>query len=82
MESIYEAGLVIGDLKRAIMNINDFYTGYDPLYTWWMPKVYKDLDDALSGYATAFKEKNNRFAAPIRAASSDIPQAARRSFVS
>ena len=64
MASIYEAGLVISDLKRAITNINDFYTGYDPLYTWWMPKVYKDLDDALSGYATAFKDKNNRFAAP------------------
>ena len=64
MASIYEAGLVIGDLKRAITNINDFYTGYDPLYTWWMPKVYKDLDDALSSYATAFNERNNRFAAP------------------
>jgi hypothetical protein len=63
MESIYEAGLVIGDLKRAISNINDFYTGYDPLYTWWMPKVYKELDDALTSYAEAFKSKTNRFAA-------------------
>jgi uncharacterized protein (DUF885 family) len=64
MAAIYEAGLVIGDLQRAITNINDFYTGYDPQYTWWMPKAFKELDDALSGYAAAFKEKNSRFAAP------------------
>jgi uncharacterized protein (DUF885 family) len=63
MESVYEAGLVAGDLRRAIDNINDFYTGYDPMYTWWMPKAFKELDDALSAYATAFKEKNGRFVA-------------------
>jgi hypothetical protein len=59
MPAIYEAGLVVSDLKRAIANINDFYTGYDPQYTWWMPKAYKELDDALSGYAAAFSEKNS-----------------------
>jgi hypothetical protein len=64
MASIYEAGLVVADLKRAIANINDFYSGYDPQYTWWMPKAYKDLDDALNGYAETFKEKSSRFAAP------------------
>jgi uncharacterized protein (DUF885 family) len=63
MESIYEAGLVISDLKRAVSSIYEFYNGYDPLFTWWMPKTYKDLDDALSGYADQFKEKNNSFAA-------------------
>lgn len=52
-----EAGLVITDLKRAISSINEFYNGYDPMYTWWMPKVYKDLDDALTGYGDAFKAK-------------------------
>ncbi len=64
MPSLYEAGLIIGDLKRAIDNINDFYTGYDPQYTWWMPKAYKELDDALGAYAVAYKEKNSRFAGP------------------
>lgn len=64
MPSLYEAGLIVTDLKRAIDNINDFYTGYDPQYTWWIPKAYKELDDALGAYAAAFKEKNSRFAAP------------------
>ena len=62
MESIYEAGLIIGDLQRAVANIYDFYNGYDPLFTWWMPKTYKELDDSLAGYAKQFKEKNNSFA--------------------
>jgi hypothetical protein len=64
MESIYEAGLVIGDLKRAIGSIYEFYNGYDPLFTWWMPKNYKDLDEALSAYAGVFKEKNTSLAVP------------------
>ncbi|HXB09619.1 MAG TPA: DUF885 family protein [Puia sp.] len=62
-EALYEAAQVIADLKRAITSIYDFYNGYDPLFTWWMPKTYKELDDALSAYATAFKEKNSRFVA-------------------
>ena len=63
MESIYAAGLVISDLQRAITNIYEFYNGYDPLFTWWMPGSYKELDSALSGYAGRFREKNSSFAA-------------------
>lgn len=63
MESVFEAGLVISDLKRALSSIYEFYNGYDPLFTWWIPKTYKELDDALTGYADQFKEKNNSFAA-------------------
>ena len=64
MDALYEAGLVVADLQRAITNVYEFYNGYDPLFTWWMPKTYKDLDSALAGYAVQFREKNNRFAAP------------------
>ena len=64
MDALYEAGLVAGDLRRAVTNIYEFYNGYDPLFTWWMPKTYKELDSALTGYAAQFKEKNDRFAAP------------------
>src|SRR6185437_13566168 len=63
MDALYEAGLVIADLRRAITSIYEFYNGYDPLFTWWMPKTYKELDSALANYAGQFKEKNNRFAA-------------------
>ena len=64
MDALYEAGLVIGDLRRAITSVYEFYNGYDPLFTWWMPKTYKELDDALAAYAANFKEKNDKFAAP------------------
>jgi uncharacterized protein (DUF885 family) len=64
MDAIFEAGLAIADLKRAIGSVYDFYNGYDPMFTWWMPKNYKDLDDALSGYASQFKEKNSSLAVP------------------
>jgi len=63
MESIYQAGLVIADLKRSIGTVYNFYNGYDPLFSWWVPKPYKALDDALSSYADGFKDKNSGFAA-------------------
>jgi len=63
MDALYEAARVIADLRRAITDIYDFYNGYDPLFSWWMPRTYKELDSALTGYASQFKEKNDRFVA-------------------
>jgi uncharacterized protein (DUF885 family) len=63
MDAIYEAGLVVGDLKRALSSVYEFYNGYDPLFTWWVPKSFKELDDALTGYASQFKDLNNKFVA-------------------
>jgi len=64
MDQIYQAGLVINDLKRSIASVYNFFNGYDPLFTWWMPKPYKELDDALASYADVFKEKNKAFSPP------------------
>ena len=63
IDALYEAGLIAADLRRAVSDIYEFYNGYDPLFTWWMPKTYKELDSALTGYAAQFKEKNNHFVA-------------------
>jgi hypothetical protein len=63
LDLLYEAGLEVSDLKRAIGSINEFYQGYDPLFTWWVPANYKVLNEALSAYADAFKENSKRFAA-------------------
>lgn len=63
-DALYEAGQVIGDLKRAVASVYEFYNGYDPLFTWWMPKPFKELDDALSAYASEFKDKNKSLAVP------------------
>jgi uncharacterized protein (DUF885 family) len=56
---MYEGGQVIANLKQTLTSINEFYNGYDPMFTWWAPKSYQALDEALTAYATAFKNKAN-----------------------
>jgi uncharacterized protein (DUF885 family) len=62
-ESVYTAGEAIANIKRSLASINDFYNGYDPMYTWWVPKSYQGLDEALTAYASAIKNKSNAVAA-------------------
>ncbi|HLI94440.1 MAG TPA: DUF885 family protein [Puia sp.] len=63
LDLLYEAGLVVSDLRRAIGSIYEFYQGYDPLFTWWVPVNYRLLNDALSGYGDELKAKRTRFVA-------------------
>ena len=44
-------------LQSSLKNEFDFYNGYDPLFTWWVPKTYSDLDSTLGSYATALRGK-------------------------
>lgn len=44
-------------LQRVLQNEFDFYNGYDPLFTWWVPKTYSDLDSTLASYAIAVRNK-------------------------
>ena len=58
LESIYTAGEVLDDLKKSLGSIYDFYNGYDPMFTWWVPKPYQALDESLTGLRTLhFKNK-------------------------
>lgn len=34
----------------------NFYNGYDPLFTWWVPLPYKHLDAALRGYVAFLRD--------------------------
>ncbi len=72
-ESTLEAGEVISDLKKAVTSVFEFYNGYDPMFTWWVPKPYKDLDDALTAYSTAFKGKTITIAATDKSGIVGIP---------
>lgn len=56
---MYEGGELITNLKQTLTSINEFYNGYDPMFTWWVPTSYKALDEALTAYATAFKNKTS-----------------------
>jgi uncharacterized protein (DUF885 family) len=44
-------------LKARLKNYYDFYIGYDPDFTWWAPKPYKNLDSALTLYANLIYSK-------------------------
>ncbi|MEP7144297.1 MAG: DUF885 family protein, partial [Ferruginibacter sp.] len=49
------AAAIIAGLQAAAKNIFNFYNGYDPLFTWWVPDNYRILDSSLTVYAHTFK---------------------------
>lgn len=51
------AKATIGGLQYALKSIYDFYNGYDPMFTWWIPQPYKKTDSLLSVYADSIKAK-------------------------
>lgn len=56
-ESVTTARAVIGNIKQTIQSIFEFYNGYDPLFSWWVPATQKSLDESLTAYAAAWKAK-------------------------
>jgi uncharacterized protein (DUF885 family) len=44
-------------LQGALKNYYNFYNGYDPLFTWWVPKTYTGLDSLLNLYASSLRKK-------------------------
>src|SRR5687767_3290343 len=44
-------------LQGSLKNMFDFYNGYDPMFTWWVPKTYGNVDSLLNIYATILKNK-------------------------
>jgi hypothetical protein len=47
----------VSGLRSRLKSFYDFYIGYDPNFTWWVPKPYKNLDSALNVYATLIYSK-------------------------
>jgi hypothetical protein len=56
------AAAIIGGLQAAAKNVFDFYNAYDPLFTWWVPGTYKNLDSSLAAYSTEFKTTADKMA--------------------
>lgn len=56
-EEIHYALETIELLKKTAKSIVDFYHGYDPLFTWWVPESYHRADSVLDDYAKAFAGK-------------------------
>lgn len=55
--SIYAARVLLKDFRKALKSGFEFYNGYDPLFTWWVPVPYKNLDTALENYSASFDQK-------------------------
>ena len=49
-------------LQGALKNYFNFYNGYDPLFTWWVPRTYTDTDSLLNLYAEDVVQLDARIA--------------------
>ena len=45
-------------LRSTFQSWNGFYSGYDPLFTWWTAEPYKALDKTLGDYAGYLRERS------------------------
>lgn len=44
---------ILESLKLRLSSVYDFYNGYDPMFTWWVPEPYKQLSEQLEKYTEA-----------------------------
>jgi uncharacterized protein (DUF885 family) len=44
-------------IQARLKSTYEFYNGYDPMFTWWVPKPYKTLDSTLIAFAKVIKNK-------------------------
>ena len=44
-------------LEARLKSTFEFYNGYDPLFTWWVPKPFKTLDSTLLAYSKLIRSK-------------------------
>ena len=51
------ASASIRGLQSTLKNYYSFYNGYDPMFTWWVPKTYTVTDSLLNLYASAIRRK-------------------------
>jgi len=58
-------------LQARLKNVYDFYQGYDPQFSWWVPKPYHALDSTLHKYAELIISKG-KLSTTQRADSSGI----------
>jgi hypothetical protein len=47
---------VLNSLKNGLAEWNRFYTGYDPLFTWWNENSFARADKALAAYLKSLRE--------------------------
>jgi hypothetical protein len=58
------AAQAVTGMKNLLKNYFDFYNGYDPMFTWWVPKTYTVTDSLLKLYAVALRAKGREATKP------------------
>jgi hypothetical protein len=66
-------GDAIRALQGSLKNTFEFYNGYDPMFTWWVPRTYSDLDSTLSTFASVLKSKGKDNSVKLKDDGSTIP---------
>ncbi len=51
------ASNAVKGLQAVLKNYYSFYNGYDPMFSWWVPKTYMAVDSALNTYSNILKSK-------------------------
>ena len=51
------AARTLGELRRTLRHWYRFYSGYDPLFTWWVREPYEQVDAKIDQYAKFIREK-------------------------
>ena len=52
----FRAAGVLSSLRDDLTAWNRYYSGYDPMYTWWAARPYAQADKALAAYIKALRE--------------------------
>lgn len=50
------AANAVSNLRRRLRDLNSFYTGYDPMYSWWCKTPHETLDKDLDQLGTTLRK--------------------------
>src|SRR6185295_7518292 len=53
----HRASQLCGKLRSALKEWRHFYTGYDPIFTWWVEKPWAEADKELEGFVSLLTDK-------------------------
>jgi hypothetical protein len=54
---LHRAAVRLGELRESFKDWYEFYSGYDPIFTWWAKNPYQQASDALEDYQRELRQK-------------------------
>jgi uncharacterized protein DUF885 len=55
--SAFRASEILGAYRNSLQEWSRFYSGYDPMFSWWTANPYAKVDKALTAYIRTLREK-------------------------